>query len=182
MKVLSLHQPWASLIALGVKTIETRSWSAPTSLVGQRIAIHAAAKRPTKHGVIGDHRYDRYDDEWYMRPRDQRYLNHWGYLPLGAIVATARLARCVPMASQSDCPGPPCKGHPRHVCIDPQGGDESVLDVTHLHDIARNITAQRPYGDFRPGRFAWMLEDVQRLDEPVPFKGGQALSRSWEPA
>lgn len=26
-KVLTLHQPWASLIALGVKSIETRSWS-----------------------------------------------------------------------------------------------------------------------------------------------------------
>jgi hypothetical protein len=26
MKALSLHQPWASLIALGVKRIETRSW------------------------------------------------------------------------------------------------------------------------------------------------------------
>jgi hypothetical protein len=27
MKMLTLHQPWASLIAVGAKTIETRPWS-----------------------------------------------------------------------------------------------------------------------------------------------------------
>ena len=32
MKALTLHQPWASLIAHGVKTIETRSWAPPRSL------------------------------------------------------------------------------------------------------------------------------------------------------
>lgn len=41
MKALTLHQPWASLIALGVKTIETRSWA--TSYRGP-IAIHAAKR------------------------------------------------------------------------------------------------------------------------------------------
>lgn len=43
MPVLTLWQPWASLIALGAKTIETRGWS--TSHRG-RIAIHAAGRRP----------------------------------------------------------------------------------------------------------------------------------------
>ena len=41
MKALTLHQPWASLIADGRKTIETRSWPPPRTLVGERIAIHA---------------------------------------------------------------------------------------------------------------------------------------------
>lgn len=27
MKALTLHQPWASLVAVGAKKIETRSWS-----------------------------------------------------------------------------------------------------------------------------------------------------------
>ena len=44
VKALSLHQPWASLIAAGVKSIETRSWPPPKSLIGQRIGIHAAKK------------------------------------------------------------------------------------------------------------------------------------------
>ncbi len=42
MKVITLWQPWATLIALGVKIHETRSWS--TTYRGP-LAIHAA-KRP----------------------------------------------------------------------------------------------------------------------------------------
>ena len=41
---LSLHQPWATLIAAGVENIETRSWPPPQNLIGQHIAIHAAKK------------------------------------------------------------------------------------------------------------------------------------------
>jgi len=44
--VLSVRQPWASLIVLGVKGIENRSWAAPPALIGQRIAIHASANPP----------------------------------------------------------------------------------------------------------------------------------------
>lgn len=44
IKVLTLRQPWATLIACGAKTIETRSWRpSPDELKpGDRLAIHAA--------------------------------------------------------------------------------------------------------------------------------------------
>ena len=41
---ITLHQPWASRIALGIKTVETRSWPAPARLLGRRIAVHAAKR------------------------------------------------------------------------------------------------------------------------------------------
>jgi phage tail tube protein FII len=41
MKAITLIQPWATLIILGEKKIETRSWS--TNLRGE-IAIHAGKK------------------------------------------------------------------------------------------------------------------------------------------
>jgi hypothetical protein len=41
MKAISLSQPWASAIALDLKSIETRSWQ--TKYRG-RIAIHASAR------------------------------------------------------------------------------------------------------------------------------------------
>lgn len=41
MKEITIKQPWASLIAYGHKTIETRMHERFRSLVGQRIAIHA---------------------------------------------------------------------------------------------------------------------------------------------
>jgi hypothetical protein len=50
MKALTIWQPWASLIALGLKPYEFRTWPAPRSIRGQRIVIHAAARktRPTE--------------------------------------------------------------------------------------------------------------------------------------
>ena len=46
MKALTLWQPWATLIVMGQKRFETRSWKRD-NLIGERIAIHAAM-RPTK--------------------------------------------------------------------------------------------------------------------------------------
>lgn len=53
MKALTVWQPWASLIAIGAKPYEFRGWVPPTSLRGQRIAIHAGA-RPVRKGEVAD--------------------------------------------------------------------------------------------------------------------------------
>lgn len=45
MKALTLWQPWASLVAIGEKKVETRGWS--TKYRGE-LAIHAGAKVPPK--------------------------------------------------------------------------------------------------------------------------------------
>ena len=42
MKAITLHQPWASALAHGLKKYETRSWPVPEKFVGHRVAIHAA--------------------------------------------------------------------------------------------------------------------------------------------
>ena len=42
MKALTLTQPWATLVILGVKGWETRSWKPRGIVPGARIAIHAA--------------------------------------------------------------------------------------------------------------------------------------------
>jgi hypothetical protein len=44
IKAITLYEPWASWIAMGLKRIETRLHDRFRSLVGQRIAIHAGAK------------------------------------------------------------------------------------------------------------------------------------------
>ena len=74
MKAITLHQPWASLIAAGTKTIETRSWAPPRKLLGQRIAIHAAKKN---------------DRETFRN--EVRLLGPTASVPRGVVVATARL-------------------------------------------------------------------------------------------
>lgn len=53
MKALTIWQPWATLVAIGAKPYEFRSWQPPGWLVGQRIAIHAGA-RPVKPREVID--------------------------------------------------------------------------------------------------------------------------------
>jgi hypothetical protein len=78
MKALSLTQPWASAIAVGIKQWETRSWS--TSLRGQ-IAIHAAKGFP---GWAKE--FSRSEQSAGRLPQ--------GALPLGSIVCVAELVEC----------------------------------------------------------------------------------------
>ena len=47
---ITLHQLWASPIALGIKTVETRSWPASAGLVGRRIAAHVGRRQVRQPG------------------------------------------------------------------------------------------------------------------------------------
>lgn len=51
MKALTVWQPWASLIVAGAKAYEFRRWPAPKALVGQRVAVHAGVRKPTRDDV-----------------------------------------------------------------------------------------------------------------------------------
>jgi hypothetical protein len=48
---ITLWQPWATLVARGLKVHETRSWWPPAWLVGKRLAIHAGAHYTMAHEV-----------------------------------------------------------------------------------------------------------------------------------
>lgn len=82
MRALSLTQPWATLMALGQKRIETRSWRPAPQFMGQVIAIHAAKGFP-------GYARELVNDEPFLSA-----LNRIGYdaLPIGAIIAVGRLA------------------------------------------------------------------------------------------
>ncbi len=166
MKALTIRQPWATLIALGVKTIETRSWRAPVSLIGQRIAIHAGSHRPLLADVGDWSTFYSPDRECFiMREHpDGRCAD----LPFGAIVATATLTDYLPMVDTDH------RGHHlRSLLICPSGlfrSDRSSQDDDY------DLTDQLPYGWFAPGRWAWMLDDI-KLCDLVPAKGKQGV---WE--
>ena len=51
MRVLPIWQPWASLVAVGAKRVETRHWAAP-NLIGQRIAIYATKKKKSELHLV----------------------------------------------------------------------------------------------------------------------------------
>ena len=136
MKAISLWQPWATLIAIGAKKIETRGWG--TRYRGP-LAIHAAKKWEPLHVRGEAAAYDAFEAAGL--PRNLRDV------PFGAVVAVCDLADC----------------------IETTGG-------AAMGFLANGVVVRPPefyYGDYSPGRFAWLLSDVRALPEPVPFRGRQ---------
>ena len=82
MYAITLHQPWATLIALGIKTVETRSWPAPERLLGQVIAIHAGKRTVRRPGEYIEQKLRaRLGEEWNRT------------IPAGAVLATVTPGR-----------------------------------------------------------------------------------------
>lgn len=144
MKALTLTQPWATLIAIGAKRIETRSWA--TDYRG-RIAIHAAkGLGPVggKRGLIEQCNVLAFAHAIGESPL---YDNHENPLPLGAILAVADLVdvRCTSMKLRAEV-------------------------------LAQTITPNEiKFGDYGSGRYAWFLENVQALPEPIYCNGALGL-------
>jgi ASCH domain len=79
LKVLTVRQPWASLIVAGVKDVENRSWR--TNYRG-RLGIHAGSRIEQDALEVHGHLLD--ED-----------------LPLGALIGTVTLVDCVDDSSSS---------------------------------------------------------------------------------
>src|SRR4029079_15712213 len=82
MKVLSLLQPWATLVVMGVKQIETRSWS--TAHRGP-LLIHASKG---KAGEIFAH-----------EPPFKKYIPSFKQLPFGYIIGKVALTNVIRIAT-----------------------------------------------------------------------------------
>ena len=95
IKGLSLWQPWASLMAVGAKKIETRSWSTPYR---GYVAIHAAKKwnadlRETAMGVMFQAALQ---SECSVKAVHDESVKRYSpsTLPRGCFVAVGRLQHC----------------------------------------------------------------------------------------
>ncbi len=159
MRGLTLTQPWASLVALEAKRIETRSWSTPYR---GPIAIHAA-KGP---GALGSYKAMRdlcgtqpfFDALMATVPNYNEYCDRdaiFEQLPMGAIVAVVDLYHCVPTEDLLSSPN----------------GDYWGIDA-QLWTLDEN---ERAFGDYSPGRYGWLLNNVRRLDRPIPCHGALSL-------
>lgn len=97
MKALTLWQPWASLVIAGVKPLEFRSWAAPRWIQGQRIVIHAAARKVRQSDLddLVDQMQINDGHGTALRPEALPLLLAWqadlGRLPLGAGLGTVLL-------------------------------------------------------------------------------------------
>jgi hypothetical protein len=145
MKAISLWQPWASLVAMGEKKIETRIWK--TKYRGP-IAIHATAGKPKFLGRSAEtqsFRDELADVLNCRRDCDERGGMHLdsrlSALPSAAVLCIVRL-----------------------VDIEETQMVRGILDQRELR-----------FGNYEDGRYAWFLEMVEVFDEPIPAKGNRLL-------
>ena len=146
MRGLTLTQPWATLVAIGAKQFETRSWA--ISYKGD-IAIHAAKGFPKDakslcnlqpfRGVLMD----------FLQPMHSGIdlFHHpalWTFLPVGKIICVVSLKRIIRTEQAR-----------RHE------------DMTNPFEMN--------FGDYGDGRYAWDLRNVRLLKETVEARGALSL-------
>jgi hypothetical protein len=146
---VTLHQPWASLIAWGLKRFETRSWSTPYR---GRLIIHAGLVKDSLKPI------DEFITWWRGRlvpeavrgdfpaqmveAMTARGLERSSALPLGCAVCLVDLVACLEI--------------------------DAAL-------IAGQTEQERLFGWWEVGRFAWQLENVRPFVPPLEVRGSQKL-------
>ena len=149
-RAFSLHQPWASLAALGHKPFETRTWAPPTWLIGRRFVVHAAKKLHSRH------------DEQTTLDIVAALGPDWvTTLPLGAALGTVRLLGAWKTGSSEAVPF----SRERRVRLIEKMPGSPDLDYA---DVDR-------FGDYSPGRWIWRLTDLAPFETPIPCVGFQGL-------
>lgn len=152
MKAITLTQPWATLVAYGEKRIETRSW---TTRHRGELAIHAAKGLGPIGGMAGLVAVIEQD------PFASVLRSHLsGYtveerardLPLGVIVAVTELVDVVPTEQVWH-----------------------AMKNTLEFASAERIEQEAAFGDYTPGRWAWILNNRVNLYDGIPCRGSLGL-------
>jgi hypothetical protein len=146
-------QPWATLIAMGHKRLETRSckfhhegW----------VCITSSKKMPLENRALAEDAM--FQQALKRRPDD---------LPLGSVVGIVKMHECIPTEKLAGVP---------------VGGKWAVSGTRFIDGIKQpsEITVgvnEHHYGNFLPGRQAIRLTDAHEFDQPVECRGKLSI---WE--
>lgn len=91
MKTITIKQPWASLIAHGIKDIENRTWPCPKKYIGQRVLIHAGQRTAS----FWDSTPEIYKIADNFISEISKSGTDWSRYPHGSIIGSVTIADCV---------------------------------------------------------------------------------------
>ncbi|MFD2578767.1 ASCH domain-containing protein [Novosphingobium colocasiae] len=166
MKALTLWQPWASLVIAGAKPYEFRSWRPPASLIGQRIVIHAAARK-----------VDREEACWLWTLLMDRHHSEQERIAAAETCLHADIA--IPILERGFMDGleplPP-RRRPRH-----RDRRRTAPRHPHRRRIRRPPRANDSDRDSH-ANLGWPMLDIEPWPEPIPMRGKQGLWNWPDPA
>ena len=149
MKAITIYQPWASLVILGLKQYESRSWQTPYR---GPLAIHAAARKVDENGWRLWSRI--YCD---AGPGSRMTMKAAGggiaeatFLPLGEVLGIVEVEETFFISN-------------------------GILDNPNTLSLAEVDLLEQITGDWSAGRWAWRLRVLERFAEPIPARGRQRL-------
>lgn len=131
MKVLTLTQPWATLVAIGAKKLETRSWR--TGYRGP-LLIHAAMGFPRAAKEMCFERL-------FAETMAQHGIRKFGEIPTGVIVARVELVDCFRTEDVQSA--------------------ETESAIALRGEVDWDAGNERHFGDYSPNRFAWLMRNVR---------------------
>lgn len=140
MKAITLWEPWATFMALGLKKNETRHW--PTNYRGP-LLIHAAKRKMTEAEF---RRFRQIID--YEIGMDKLSYGMLYNLQYGRIVCQVDLVDCKEI-TPANCPS------------------EISTDWKER--------AEYQFGNYEPGRFMWVTNNLKMFDPAIPYKGKQGF-------
>lgn len=121
MKVISIREPFATLIKERIKCIETRSWR--TNYRGE-LYIHASL---TKSNLVNNSDFENLVSNLECNP--------------GYIICKCKLIDCIYMTEE------------------------------YINDLKKANYQEYICGYYEVGRYAWILDDIEILDNPILAKG-----------
>lgn len=159
MKVLTIKQPFASLIMHGFKKIETRGWIPKNPKIIEQIKeegllIHAGAGK-------GKHEIELFNGWKNSHLYNSNFRGvAFNDLPFGAIIGKVNVVEMYSIDSILEALS----------CND--GSDV----LTDNNGITLELSKKEfAFGDYSPNRFGWLLSNPIIFEEPIPAKGQLGL-------
>ena len=155
MKVLSILQPWATLVVIGAKKIETRSWN--TKFRGP-LLIHASQRKiKLQEGMF---------DLISEMEKITGFMDNYKNLPYGAIIGkvdiisteSSYMISSILRREQENW-----RLHPNREFMN----KFLAAKIDHESELV--------FGDYSPSRYGWLLSDAVEFANPIPAKGALSI-------
>lgn len=177
MKCISLWQPWATLLAIGAKRFETRSWRC-----GHRgpLAIHAAKTSPyDNYGIRAAIRAD--FEIWKEVLNGQCRIDSTNRridldgLPRGQVIGVASMVDCVSTDTLLEVAQLYQVGELRCMAgkLMYEGHSDKAIELANKGHVL--TPRERIFGNYSSGRFGFLMADAKPLERAFEFRGQQGL-------